>query len=232
LTAGRPVVFTEGLPTEVSESTTLSEVRSALYAPIYVRGRAAACLGVTHRRVGGLFQEAEERLAAFITVLAGAALENAAGFARLKETEAELRRSNQAKDQFLAMLAHELRNPLAPIVNALHLLRRSDVDDRKRLWAVDAITRQARHMTRIVDDLLDVSRISRGKIELARKRLDLVRLVRESAEDLRGTLESKQLELHLNLPTDAVWVDGDSTRLTQVLGNLLHNATKFTEPGG
>jgi len=151
---------------------------------------------------------------------------------RRKLMEERLLEADRRKDEFLAMLGHELRNPLAPIRNAVHILNEKAGDDPVEQRARVIIERQVAHMTRMIDDLLDVSRISRGKILLRLHRLDLVDLVRVTAEDHRNELESAGLTLELDLPTDPVWVDGDPTRLSQALGNLLHNARKFTDPGG
>jgi signal transduction histidine kinase len=158
---------------------------------------------------------------------------------RVRERTAELARANAAlaeadrrKDDFLAMLGHELRNPLAPIRNALHLLRLRGSDPETLSWTQDILDRQIRHMTRLVDDLLDASRIARNKVQLRKERLDLAALVRSTAEDHRPGLEQANLTLGLELCSGTVWVEGDPTRLAQVLGNLLANAGKFTDAGG
>jgi PAS domain S-box-containing protein len=145
---------------------------------------------------------------------------------------AELQETNRRKDQFLAMLAHELRNPLGAVANAFHILRTSHPD--QRLWhrAMGVIQRQLQHQTRLLDDLLDVSRITHGRIELRPQPTDVVQLVREAAEDCHDALEEAELALSLDVPPAPVWVMGDPTRLTQVLMNLLSNAIKFTPPGG
>jgi signal transduction histidine kinase len=130
------------------------------------------------------------------------------------------------------MLGHELRNPLAPIRNAIYLLRQPDAPEPVLEKARDMIDRQVSHMTRLVDDLLDVSRISRGKILIRKERLDLVSLVRDTVEDHRGTLAALGLTVELALPSAPLWVEGDATRLSQALGNLLHNAGKFSDPAG
>jgi signal transduction histidine kinase/ActR/RegA family two-component response regulator len=150
----------------------------------------------------------------------------------LRRKADELIRADQSKDEFLAMLAHELRNPLAPILNAVGVLKRlgSDEPISRRAWEI--IERQVRHQARLIDDLLDISRITRGKISLRPERLDLVRLVRDTAEDRRTLLEADGRALALQLPDTPVWVEGDPTRLSQVVGNLLDNAAKFTDPGG
>jgi PAS domain S-box-containing protein len=144
----------------------------------------------------------------------------------------ELAMADRRKDEFLAMLAHELRNPLAPIRNALHVVRMRADQPQTVTWGHDVIDRQVRHMTRIIDDLLDVSRISRGKIQLQLGRVDLTRLVRDTTEDLRGAMEAASLKLQVETEATPLWVQGDGTRLAQVLGNLLHNAIKFTDAGG
>jgi PAS domain S-box-containing protein len=152
---------------------------------------------------------------------------------RLKQAEEDLRQADRRKDEFLAMLAHELRNPLAPIRNAAEVLRRIGPDDHLHLrQARGMIDRQVAHMARLVDDLLDVSRISRGKILLRSQRLDLVLLVHATVEDHRSLLEGGGLSLVEELPDRPVWIVGDPTRLSQVLGNFLQNCHKFTNPGG
>jgi CheY-like chemotaxis protein/two-component sensor histidine kinase len=130
------------------------------------------------------------------------------------------------------MLAHELRNPLAPIRNAVEVLKLIGPQDPTLAQARDMIDRQAAHMARLVDDLLDVSRITRGKALLRKEPLDLVPLVRVAAEDHRTLLEGTGLKLSVRLPDGPLWVEGDPTRLAQVVGNLLHNANKFTDAGG
>jgi PAS domain S-box-containing protein len=147
-------------------------------------------------------------------------------------TAQELREAGRKKDEFLAMLGHELRNPLAPIRNAVQILRHAGNDESILEKARGMIERQVSHMTRLVDDLLDVSRISRGKILLHEERLDLTRLVRDTVEDHRRDLEAGGLILELKLPAEPLWVEGDATRLAQAMGNLLSNAGKFTDPGG
>ncbi len=144
----------------------------------------------------------------------------------------EAREADRRKDEFLAMLAHELRNPLAPITNAVHLLQQPSLPDEERNRVRSMLERQVRHLSRIVDDLLDVTRITRGKIELRRERMDLARLVRESVDDHRRLLEGARLTTAADVPAEPLWVRADRTRLAQVLDNLLQNAAKFTDPGG
>jgi CheY-like chemotaxis protein len=143
-----------------------------------------------------------------------------------------LAEADRRKDEFLAMLAHELRNPLAPIRNAVGVMKMVRPGDPAAAQARDMIERQVAHMARLVDDLLDVSRITRGKILLRKERADLAALVRAAAEDHRTLLETTGLTLIVEVPDRPLWVDGDRTRLSQVVGNLLHNANKFTDSGG
>ncbi|WP_438022104.1 hybrid sensor histidine kinase/response regulator [Sorangium sp. So ce233] len=149
-----------------------------------------------------------------------------------KCAEASLKEADQRKDEFLAMLAHELRNPLGPIRNAVEILRRVAGQLPPLARACGVIDRQVSHMARLVDDLLDVSRVARGRIPLHKERCDLSRLLRQTAEDYRSTLEASGLSLDLDLPDGPVWVSGDPTRLSQAVSNVLHNANKFTDAGG
>ena len=149
-----------------------------------------------------------------------------------KRAEVDLAEANQRKDEFLAMLAHELRNPLAPILNALHLLRREKMVSPSQAEATNMIDRQVRQIIRLVDDLLDISRISRGKIHLRKERVELNRIVQRAVETARHLIDTRKHELTVSLPPEAIWLEADSARLEQVLGNLLNNAAKYTEPNG
>ena len=138
--------------------------------------------------------------------------------------------ANRAKDEFLAMLGHELRNPLAPILTALQLMRlRGEIGAEKER---DVIERQVRHVVRLVDDLLDVSRIARGKIELKREHVELATVVAKAIELTSPLIEQKQHALTVDVPAQGLAVHGDPTRLQQILFNLLNNAAKYTEPRG
>jgi PAS domain S-box-containing protein len=149
-----------------------------------------------------------------------------------RRTEEDLKEAGRRKDEFLAMLAHELRNPLGPIRNAAAVLRQISPAVPPLERARDMIDRQVAHMARLVDDLLDVSRISQGKILLRKQQLDFTALVRATVEDHRSLLENNELTLTAELPGDPLSVLGDPTRLYQVVGNLLQNANKFTNPEG
>ena len=145
---------------------------------------------------------------------------------------AELLESDRRKNEFLAMLAHELRNPLAPIRNALYIMRMAAGDERSVQSAAAMMERQVAQMVRLVDDLLDVSRVSRGTIELRKERIEINAAVRDVAEASRPLCESMKHRLDLVLGRSAIWVDADPTRFAQVVGNLVNNACKFTARGG
>ena len=149
----------------------------------------------------------------------------------LRQRADALTEAGRQKDQFLAMLAHELRNPLAPLLTGLHLLRQPQAPSETRERTREMMERQLRHLSRLVDDLLDVSRIVRGKVQLCKERLDLGQLARTAAEDRRPSLERSGLTLVFETPEKAAWVTGDATRLTQILNNLLDNAVKFADGG-
>jgi PAS domain S-box-containing protein len=146
-----------------------------------------------------------------------------------KRAEEALKDADRRKDEFLAMLAHELRNPLAPISNALHLVRLHGADPQQ---ALEMIERQVEHMVRLVDDLLDVSRITRGKIELRRERVDLAAVAVRAVEGSRPLIDARRHRLEMRLPDGPLPVDGDPMRLAQVVWNLLNNAAKYTPEGG
>ncbi|HYE36572.1 transporter substrate-binding domain-containing protein [Methylocaldum sp.] len=149
-----------------------------------------------------------------------------------KHAEEELRKADRRKDEFLAMLAHELRNPLAPISNAVQIMRRLGTLDPKLQWTRDVIDRQVEHLTRLVDDLLDVSRISRGKIELKNEPLSLADIVQRAVETSRPLIDARRHQFTAHFPPEPVRVEGDLVRLAQVVSNLLNNAAKYTDEGG
>jgi signal transduction histidine kinase len=152
--------------------------------------------------------------------------------ARLVEQEGALERADRARNDFLAMLAHELRNPMGTISNAIQVLRLRGHGDEYFERALDAAERQVRHQAALVDDLLEASRVTRGQVELRREPFDLVGLVREVAAEQRSAFGKARLRLALQLPAERLVVDGDRLRLAQALSNLLRNAVKFTPEGG
>jgi PAS domain S-box-containing protein len=148
-----------------------------------------------------------------------------------QQTEA-LEEADRRKDEFLALLGHELRNPLAPILNAVQVMGWKGPDDTDHDWAREVIERQVQVMSRLVDDLLDVSRITRGKILLQIQPTDLASLVTNALEVSRPLIEARKHKLTVVLPDEAIWLKADPVRLTQVLSNLMNNAAKYTEEGG
>ena len=156
-----------------------------------------------------------------------------------RHAEAELRKkmdqltdADRRKDEFLAMLGHELRNPLAPVTTALQLMRLHSDEPLRVARARETIERQVEHMTRLIDDLLDVSRITRGKIELRHEAVVLSSLVARAVEAARPVIDERGHRLTLDLPDEPVTLSGDPARLEQVLANLLNNAAKYTDVGG
>ncbi len=149
-----------------------------------------------------------------------------------KKAETALREANQRKDDFLAILSHELRNPLAPVVNAAELLLAKAPPGSEFEWAGAVISRQAQHMVRLIDDLLDVSRINSGKIILRREAVDLAQCIGNAIEANRPFIDRQELELTVAVPSEPISVDGDPIRLSQVFSNLLNNAAKYTDHGG
>jgi PAS domain S-box-containing protein len=144
----------------------------------------------------------------------------------------QLREAARRKDEFVAMLAHELRNPLAPISNAIAIMKMASTQGDAFAGARAMVERQLTHLVRLIDDLLDASRVTLGKLNLQPERVDATALLQEAAEAARPLAERMEQDLRLDLPPEPVWIDGDPLRLSQVFGNLLVNAVKFTPPGG
>ena len=150
----------------------------------------------------------------------------------LEKTTQALQEANHRKDEFLAMLAHELRNPLAPIRTAVQLLRLKELTEPQRRGARDVIERQVEHLVNLINDLLDVSRITRGMITLQLEPVLLQAIVARAVETARPAIDAHRHSLELDLPDELISVEGDKTRLVQVIANILHNAAKFMDPGG
>jgi signal transduction histidine kinase len=140
--------------------------------------------------------------------------------------------ADRHKDEFLGMLAHELRNPLGPVLNAAYMLRAFGQGESRFDKLIDIINRQVTHMSRLIDDLLDATRVARGQILLRKERCDLGKIVCQTAEDYRELFSKTGIKLVIDVPLEPVWIEGDATRLAQIIGNLLHNANKFTNTGG
>jgi PAS domain S-box-containing protein len=200
-------------------------LKSVICAPLRSRTRMLGVLSFVTSESGRVFDATHLAAAEDLAHRAAIAIENANLVAALRE--ADLR-----KDEFLAMLAHELRNPLAPIRNAVQIFRGVGLPGPELQWATEVIDRQVHQMTRLVDDLLDVSRITRGKIELRRERVELAAVVSSAVEASRPLIEKLGHELIVTLPPQPVQLDADPTRLAQVLSNLLNNAAKYTDNAG
>jgi signal transduction histidine kinase/CheY-like chemotaxis protein len=185
------------------------------------------------------FSERTEQLILGVAAQASIAIDNArlyqaakAQIANRDRTAESLRDTDRRKDEFLATLAHELRNPLAPIRQATMISQAEGATPEQKAWSHEVITRQVQHMSVLLDDLLDISRITRGTLELRRKRVDLGEIVSMAVETARPAIDAKRHQLALELPHSPVHVDGDPLRLSQVLSNLLTNAAKYTDPEG
>ncbi len=171
----------------------------------------------------GTFDGGRIALAREVVSRASIAMENARLYTAVQEAD-------RRKNEFLAMLAHELRNPLAPIRNAVHIMHGADVSQPTMNWARDVISRQADHMARLIDDLLDVSRIVQGKVVVKPEKLSLASLVERSVESSMPKMEARGQQLVVQLPDESVSLEGDAVRLAQVLSNLINNAAKFSAP--
>ncbi len=199
-------------------------LKSYLCVPLAVRGKPLGVLTFVAAESGQRYDATDLTVARDLAHRAAVAVENAELYRELKEAD-------RRKDEFLAMLAHELRNPLAPVRNGLQVLKmRADPDTVER--ARGMMERQVGHLVRMVDDLMDVSRIMRGKVELRKERVDLATVVVRAVETAQPAIDAAGHELTVSLPDESVWVSGDVVRLTQVLSNLLVNAAKYSERAG
>ena len=199
--------------------------------PLVARGRTIAALAVFNNlpaQAGGPrrpFDAQDMTMAAALASRAAIALDNAL----LHE---ELRRRDRQRNDFLSMLAHELRNPLAPISNAVQLLSLPGSGEKGIHWACEVIDRQVRQMVRLVDDLLDISRITHGKIRLQHEPIELPTVIAHAVEASRPLIDARRHQLAVVLPPHPLWINGDRTRLAQVVTNLLNNAAKYMSEGG
>lgn len=198
--------------------------RAAVY-PLRARNRVLGALTLAFGPSGRTHTKEDRALAEELAARAAVALDNA----RLFE---ETRRADRQKNEFLSMLAHELRNPLAPIRNAIEILRLKNTERPDVLESCAVFDRQVTHLVRLVDDLLDVSRITQGKIRLQCEPVYLADLVKTAVEISRPLIDLRQHQLHINLPEKPIQLHADPTRLGQVFTNLLNNAAKYTEDGG
>ena len=200
-------------------------LKSYICVPLRSRSGPLGVLTFVTAESGRVYDASSLAAAEDLAHRAVIAIENANLLAALKE-------SDRRKDEFLAILAHELRNPLAPIRNAVHILRAKAPALPELLWATDVIDRQVHQMSRLVDDLLDVSRIAGGKIQLRKERIELATVVNSAIEASRPLIDKRGHELAVMMPAEPIPLHADLTRLSQVLLNLLNNAAKYTDPGG
>ena len=197
----------------------------------------AACKGYDHelrlRKAGGAYcwmrfvgkpRFAREQLVGFV----GSSID----IQYHKDAEEQLRNADRRKDEFLAVLGHELRNPLSPIRNAAQALQSVDSEDKRLVWARETITRQVDHVTRLVDDLLDIARLTRGTLTLRRETVDMAAIVHHAVESTKAQIEARKHRLTVTIKDEPLLVNGDPVRLTQIVENLLTNAAKFTEEAG
>lgn len=198
---------------------------AAVLLPLLARGRTWGCLLLAMGPSGRSYAPADVTLAEDLAGRAGVALDNARLYRDIQDADAR-------KNEFLAMLSHELRNPLAPIRNAVEILRRRGSDPVTVAKTQDLIDRQVQHLVRLVDDLLDISRITRGKIQLQTSSVAVADVVARAVETSHGVFQERGHTLEVALPDKPILVNGDSVRLAQVIGNLLTNAAKYTEPRG
>jgi PAS domain S-box-containing protein len=200
-------------------------LKSYLWVPLKSRGKNVGVVSFVTAESGRHYDLADLAVAEELARRASVALENA-------QLYAELRQADRRKDEFLATLAHELRNPLAPLRNALEILKCRNVEPAVIDQARGMMDRQVRQLVRLVDDLLDVSRIMQGKIELRKERLDLAVAVRHALETAQPAIAAGGHELSCDLPPEPLILDADPIRVAQAISNLLHNSAKYTEPGG
>jgi signal transduction histidine kinase/DNA-binding response OmpR family regulator len=214
-----------GLGHDSDESVRLPPICSGAIFPLSARGRMVGVLGFALCSADRLFNKSDWLLLEDLANRAAVAVDNALLYQQLQTAD-------RHKNDFLAMLGHELRNPLAPIRNAVELLRIAGSDTQRRSRAQDVIERQVKHLTRLVDDLLDVSRITRGKIELQCSPLQVSGVISNAVEISMPLIESRKHRLSVSVPPQPLWINADSGRLAQVLANLLNNAAKYTPEGG
>ena len=246
--AGDVTVLRELADADASDSLVLSGVRSVLCAPVRVRGELVACLYVSHRELGGVFGEDEAHIAGFLTALAGAALENAEGFAEiqalttsledriaertveLRDANDQLRRLDQFKTELVAITAHDLRTPLAIILGFAQTL--TDLGDRldpaEQAQMLQRIASNTRRLSEFVENLLQFARIESGEVDVAHDPVDLGELVRRTVGEL-ASHESRR-EFHVHVADDVPLVAADQSRQWQILMNLLSNAAKHSAP--
>jgi signal transduction histidine kinase/DNA-binding response OmpR family regulator len=202
-----------------------SPLHSLAIIPLIARGRTIGVVSLGATSAGRTIDADLVAVASDVASRAAIALDNALLYQKIHEQD-------RRKNEFLAMLSHELRNPLAPITNAVHVMQTNDPDAKKHDWAREVIGRQVKQLSRLVDDLLDVSRITQNKIELKIEPVDVAEVVAVAVETVRPLIDAQEHALSVLLPDQPLRVRGDFARLTQVLANLLNNAAKYTDRKG
>ena len=200
-------------------------LKSYICVPLVVSGNTLGVLTFATAESGRTYTDADLALATDLAHRAAVAIENTQLYQALRDTD-------RRKDEFLATLAHELRNPLAPVRNALQILKMPRVDAQTVERSREMMEQQVHHLVRLVDDLLDVSRLMRGKIELRRERVELATVVARAVETVQPLIEAQGHVLSVRMASDSLLLEADPVRLAQVVGNLLTNAAKYTEPNG
>ena len=207
------------------------QLRSYIAVPLVIEGRACGVLTLTMAESNRLYDADDLAFATALADRVAVAVHNARLFRQLEHAHQQAVRAAMAKDDFLAKLSHELRTPLAPLMTALELFKRGPLSADKDAKIREVIERQARAITRLVDDLLDLSRIGHGRIQLVKERVDIANVIDESLEVVRPLVVQQRHQVDVSVEPELV-VDGDASRLVQVLTNLLTNAAKYTAPGG
>jgi PAS domain S-box-containing protein len=234
LRTGRSQLVSEILDSMLAENIRDSEqlrslrelgLKSYMGVPLTVRGKTIGVITFLMAESGRRYNADDLQLAEDLTQRAAIAIENAQLYDELKEAD-------RRKNEWIAMLAHELRNPLAPIRNALHIMKTPGVGEVAIEQARQMSERQVLNMVRLVDDLLDVSRIMRGRIELRKEPIDLATVITRAAETAQPMLDTQGQELVISITPEPLRLEADPMRLTQIVANLLHNAAKFSERAG
>ncbi len=223
-TAAVERVLTAGISEYLSPPDASLGEPATIILPLHARGRTFGVLCLSREPSRRTFAPADLRVAMALSTRSSIAMDNS----RLYR---DVEQADRHKNEFLSMLAHELRNPLAPIRNAVAVLRQGG-DGEAIAWAEDIIDRQVTQLVRIVDDLLDLSRITQGKIRLELERVDIASVAASAVETSRPLIDTRRHQLQVQLPTEPLIVDADQARLSQVLSNLLNNAAKYTPDNG
>lgn len=205
--------------------------RSVLTPILDSRGTLLGAFCLIGKGDGSPFEAVDRQLLGAIANAVSPALQNALAYRTQQETEQRLKEADNRKNEFLATLAHELRNPLAPIQTSVNLLQLKKSESHETMVATSVIERQVKQMARLIDDLMDVSRITQGRIQIHREKVQLNAILQESIDNARPLMEKQGHRFTWELGEDMI-VDGDPVRLVQIFGNLLNNAAKYTEPGG